>query len=160
MRFHTVQPISMKLSRNGLYIQEKVDVYFVHKKNESYACYRQSMKLTNRIAEFQNVKGSGRESGRRSSERSSRHDFTRSICLKQRCACYRLPTELTNRITAFQRMQIAGSEGGRRPSERSFILRSRRKSTRGSTPPSWVGKGWVNFTHTIKHVSSQPSLCR
>ena len=32
MHFHTVQPISMKLSRNDLYIQEKVDVYFVQKK--------------------------------------------------------------------------------------------------------------------------------
>ena len=72
MRFHNVQPISMKLSRNDLYIQEKVDVYFVQKKNESYACYRQSMKLTNRIAGFQNVKGTGSEGGRRPSEWSFR----------------------------------------------------------------------------------------
>jgi hypothetical protein len=40
------------------------------KKNESYACYKQSMKLTNRIAAFEKMQIAGSEGGRRPSERS------------------------------------------------------------------------------------------
>ena len=32
MRSHTVQPMSMKLSRNDLYIHEEVDIHLVRKK--------------------------------------------------------------------------------------------------------------------------------
>ena len=70
MRFHTVQPISMKLSRNGPYTQGKVDVYLDRKKDQPYRCYRQPLKLTNGVAAFQNVQGIGSEGGRRPSERS------------------------------------------------------------------------------------------
>ena len=52
MHSHTVRPNATKLSTNDLYIQGKVDVYFVRQKNEPYRCCRQSVKLTNRIAVF------------------------------------------------------------------------------------------------------------
>ena len=64
IRFYTVQPISMKLSRNGLYTQAKVDVHFDKKTNP--------VKLTNRITVFQRIEIDGSEGGRRSSERLSR----------------------------------------------------------------------------------------
>ena len=70
MHSHTVQPISMKLSRNDLYTQGEVDINLVPKKNEPYLCYRQPMKLTNRIAAFEEVEEMGSEGGRRPSERS------------------------------------------------------------------------------------------
>ena len=70
MHLKTVRPNAMKLSRNGVYTQGKVDIYFVPKKNKSYACYRQSMKLTNRIAAFEKMQIAGSEGGRRPSERS------------------------------------------------------------------------------------------
>ena len=63
MHSHTVQPISMKLSRNGLYTQGKVDIYFFLKIMESYGCCRQPFKLANRIAVFENVQEIGREGG-------------------------------------------------------------------------------------------------
>ena len=44
---------------------------FFGKKNEPYRCYRQSMKLTNRIAAFQKSRKLDSEGGCRPSERSS-----------------------------------------------------------------------------------------
>ena len=70
MHSHTVGPNATKLPRKGLHNQGKVDVYFFFGKTEPYRCYRQSMKLTNRIAAMQKSKLSDSEGGRRPSERS------------------------------------------------------------------------------------------
>ena len=85
MHSHTVQPISMKLSRNDLYTQGEVDIYLVRKKNEPYPCYRQSMKLTNRIPAFEKVTGRGSEGGRRPSERS--YTSPNMFCLPMATRC-------------------------------------------------------------------------
>ena len=52
MHSHTVEPNATKLLRKGLHNQGKVDVYFFFGKTEACRCYRQFMKLTNRIAAF------------------------------------------------------------------------------------------------------------
>ena len=71
MHSHTIRPNATKLSTDDLYIQGKVDVYFVREKNEPYRCCRQSVKLTNRIVAFQKETKTSSEGGRRPSERSS-----------------------------------------------------------------------------------------
>ena len=108
MHSHTVQPISMKLSRNDLHTQGEVDIYLVRKKNEPYPCYRQSMKLTNRIAAFEKVTGRGSE-GRVSAH--TRH-LTCSACPWQPGGCYGQPTKLTNRIPSYEKVKGNGNEGG------------------------------------------------
>ena len=47
----------------------KVDVYFVRKTTNPYGGYKHPMKLTNRIAAVQNVKGIDSDGGRKPSER-------------------------------------------------------------------------------------------
>jgi len=64
----TVKATVTKLSTVVNYTQGKVDMYFVSKINDSYGCYRQSMKRTNRIAAFQKIPVTGSEGGRRPSE--------------------------------------------------------------------------------------------
>ena len=116
MHSYTVGPNATKLSRKGLHNQGKVDVYFFSEKNEPYRCYRQFMKLTNRIAAMQKSKKRDSEGGRRPSERSS---GTRHVFQVPAAMLYLLPTGLANRIAALQQGRKTGSEGGRRPSERS-----------------------------------------
>ena len=99
IRFHAVQPILMKLSRNYLLIQGEFDVYLFRKTNELYRCYRQSKKLTNEIAAFRKMEIFGSEGGRKPSERS---DTTlHMFYLSQLGACYMLLIPLTNGIAAF-----------------------------------------------------------
>ena len=116
MHSHTIRPNAMKLSTEALYNQGKVDVYFFFGKTEACRCYRQSMKLTNRIAAMQKSKARDSEGGRRPSERSSATIHMIRVPVAMLCL---LPTEPTNRIAAFQKETKTSSEGGRRPSERS-----------------------------------------
>ena len=74
---HTVQPISMKLSRDDLYIQGEVDIYLVRKKTNPTHATGKSMKLTNRIAAYENVKGVGSEGGQRPSEHTCATVYTK-----------------------------------------------------------------------------------
>ena len=105
MHLDTVRANAMKLSRNGVYNQGKVDVYFVPKKKKSYACYRQSMKLTNRIAAFQKVKKTLIAKAAEGRLSAPIEHFTCSIYLRQSGTCYRQSMKLTSRIAAFQKIK-------------------------------------------------------
>ena len=97
MRLDTVRANALKLSRNLHHTQGKVDINYFSGKNHPLTCYRQLIKLTNRIAAFQKLRIIDSEGGRRPFERS----FTTIYTFYQYYACYRQPTELTNRIAAF-----------------------------------------------------------
>ena len=96
--------------------RERSTSTFFRKKNEPYRCYRQSIKLTNRIAAFQKSRKPDSEGGRRPSERSSATIHMIRVPVAMLCL---LPTELTNRIAAYQKSELLDSEGGGRPSEHS-----------------------------------------
>lgn len=157
MRFHTVQPISMKLSRNHLLIQGKVDVYFFFWKKTN---------PTNATGNLRNwpiglqylkiVKGVGSEGGRRPSERSytTLRMFYLSITILRL-----LPVWLTNRIAAFQNVRRTVSAGRLSCIRRTRVTQVWNLTSLGDNHSSWDSPRWpiLNTSRLLDTTATERS---
>ena len=119
MHSYTVQPISMKLSRNDLYTQGEVDIYLVRKKtNPTHA----TGNLWNWPIGFQHLKKWKETVAKAAEGRLSAHTrhLTCFVCPWQPVGCYGQPGKLTNGIAPYEKVTENASKRARRPSERLY----------------------------------------